>query len=135
MMKRPYRLVIMKLTNYLNAINHTKEPLLDTDDEFVEKGYTPYVINRCLSYFTDTIFHVNEMNAMSNIDKKFHFDYLVNSLRKRKRFSKWLKTEKIDEIEVVKKHYNYSYKRAKEVLPLLSKAEIEEIKSLYKGML
>ena len=58
----------MKLGEYLNAINHTKETLLDTDDESVEKEYTPYVINRCLSYFTDTIFHVNEMNRYSNID-------------------------------------------------------------------
>ena len=130
----PCQLVIMKLSNYLNAINHTKEPLLDTDDEFVEKGYTPYVINRCLSYFPDTIFHVNEMNTLCNIDKKFHFDYLRNSLRKRKRFSKWLKTEKIDEIEIIKRHYNYSYKRAKEVMSLLSKEEIEEIKSLYKDI-
>ena len=125
----------MKLSEYLNAINHTKKPLLDTDDEFVEKDYVPFVVNRCLSYFPDTIFHVNQLNQFLHAEKKLHFDYLLNSIRKRKRFSKWLKTEKIDEIEVVKKHYNYSYKRAKEVLPLLSKAEIEEIKSLYKDML
>ena len=124
----------MKLSNYLNAINHTKENILDTDDEFVEKEYTPYVINRCLSYFPDTIFHINQMNEMSHIDKKLHFDYLLNAIRKRKRFSKWLKTEKIKEIEIIKRHYNYSYQKAKEVLSFFSEEDIKELESRYKDI-
>tara|TARA_Y100000034_G_C6666037_1_gene292189 strand:- start:176 stop:553 length:378 start_codon:yes stop_codon:yes gene_type:complete len=124
----------MKLSKYLNAINHTKENVLDTDDESVEKEYVPYIINRCLSYFPDTIFYINQMNQMSYIDKKLHFDYLLNSVRKRKRFSKWLKTEKIKEIELIKRHYNYSYQKAKEVLPLLTKENIKEMEFLYKDI-
>ena len=124
----------MKLGEYLNAINHTKETLLDTDDESVEKEYTPYIINRCLSYFPDTIFHVNEMNRFTNIDKKLQFDYLTNSIRKRKRFSKWMKTEKIKQLEVIKRHYNYSYQKAKEVLSFFNEEDIKELESRYKDM-
>jgi hypothetical protein len=123
----------MKLGDYLNSINHTKENLLDTDDESVEKEYTPYIVNRCLSYFPDTIFHVNEMNRFANTDKKLQYDYLINSIRKRKRYSKWMKTENIKELEIIKKHFNYSYQKAKDVLPLLSRKELKEIESLYKG--
>jgi len=123
----------MKLGDYLNSINHTKENLLDTDDESVEKEYTPYIVNRCLSYFPDTIFHVNEMNRFANTDKKLQYDYLINSIRKRKRYSKWMKTEKIKELEIIKKHFNYSYQKAKDVLTLLSKEDLKEIESLYKG--
>jgi hypothetical protein len=123
----------MKLGDYLNSINHTKENLLDTDDESVEKEYTPYIVNRCLSYFPDTIFHVNEMNRFANIDKKLQYDYLINTIRKRKRYSKWMKTEKIKELEIIKKHFNYSYQKAKDVLPLLSKEDLKEIEELYKG--
>ena len=123
----------MKLGEYLNSINHTKENLLNTDDESIEKEYTPYVVNRCLSYFTDTIFHVNEMNRYSNIDKKLHYDYLISSIRKRKRYSKWMKNEKIKELEIIKRHFNYSYQKAKEVFHLLSEKDLREIESLYKG--
>jgi hypothetical protein len=123
----------MKLGDYLNSINHTKENLLDTDDESAEKEYTPYIVNRCLSYFPDTIFHVNEMNRFANIDKKLQYDYLINTIRKRKRYSKWMKTEKIKELEIIKKHFNYSYQKAKDVLPFLSKEDLKEIESLYKG--
>jgi hypothetical protein len=81
----------MKLGDYLNAINYTKEPLLDTEDESVEKGYTPFVVNRCLSYFIDTILYANEMNLRPETDKKMQFDYLQRTIRKNKRYSKWLK--------------------------------------------
>jgi hypothetical protein len=124
----------VKLSEYLKAINHTKEPLLDTDDEFVEKDYAPFVINRCLSYFTDTLFMVNEMNACPSIDKKMHFDYLLNSIRKRKRYSKWLKNEECQKVNVVKEYFGYSERKAREVVHLLSDSDIEEMaKYLYRG--
>lgn len=124
----------MKLSEYLKAINHTKEPLLDTDDEFVEKDYAPFVVNRCLSYFTDTIFMVNEMNACPSIEKKMHFDYLLNSIRKRKRYSKWLKNEECQKVNVVKKYFGYSERKAREVVNLLKDSDIEEMaKYLYRG--
>lgn len=124
----------MKLNDYLKAINHTKESLLNTDDEFVEKGYAPFVVNRCLSYFPDTIFHVNQMNECPSIDKKMHFDYLLNSIRKRKRYSKWLKNEECQKVNVVKEYYGYSERKAREVINMFSDADIEEMaKYLYTG--
>lgn len=124
----------MKLSEYLKAINHTKEPLLDTDDELVEKGYVPFVVNRCLSYFPDTLFMVNEMNACPTVDKKMHFDYLLNSIRKRKRYSKWLKNEECQKVNVVKEYFGYSERKARDVVNLLSDSDIEEMaKYLYTG--
>ena len=124
----------MKLSEYLKAINHTKEPLLDTDDELVEKGYVPFVVNRCLSYFPDTLFMVNEMNACPTVDKKMHFDYLLNSIRKRKRYSKWLKNEECQKVNVVKEYFGYSERKARDVVNLLSDSDIEEMaKYLYRG--
>lgn len=124
----------MKLSEYLKAINHTKETLLDTEDEFVEKQYTPFIINRCLSYFPDTIFYVNEMNACPSVDKKMHFDYLLNIIRKRKRYSKWLKNEECQKINIVKEYFGYSDRKAREVVNLLNDADIEEMtKYLYTG--
>ena len=125
----------MKLGDYLNAINHSKKRLLDTDDEFVEQQYAPYVINRCLSYFPDTIFHANQMNCIPSIDKKMHFDYLLNIIRKRKRFSKWLKAEgDSSNIEVVKEYYNYSERKAREALKILSDSDLKSMREyLSKG--
>ena len=124
----------MKLSEYLKAINHTKETLLDTDDEFVEKEYVPFVVNRCLSYFPDTLFHINEMNYYSSVDKKMHFDYLLNSIRKRKRYSKWLKNEECLKVNIVKEYFGYSERKAREVVSLLKDSDIEEMtKYLYRG--
>ena len=125
----------MKLGDYLNAINHSKKRLLDTDDEFVEKQYAPYVVNRCLSYFPDTIFHANQMNCIPSMDKKMHFDYLLNIIRKRKRFSKWLKAEgDSSNIEVVKEYYNYSERKAREALKILSDSDLKSMREhLSKG--
>ena len=101
----------MKLGDYLNSINYTKESLMDTEDEQVEKKYIPFIINRCLSYFIDTILHSNQMNFFNQLDKKIQFDYYQNAIRKRKRFSKWLKNEMGDDFEVIKNYYNYSKTR------------------------
>ena len=123
----------MKLTEYLNAINHTKESLMDTEDEQVERDYAPYVVNRCLSYFIDTVLHANQMNEFSQSDKKMQFDYLKNSIRKRKRFSKWLKNEMSDDFTVVKKYYGYSNTKTKEIISLLKKEEIEDMRIYLSG--
>ena len=123
----------MKLSDYLNAINYTKESLMDTEDEQVEKEYTPFVINRCMSYFIDTILYVNVMNQNSHISSKMQFDYLSNSIRKRKRFSKWLKKEMSDDIEIIKEKYNYSNVRAKEVADLFTSEQINEMDEYLHG--
>ena len=123
-----------ELKHYLNAINYEKKNLMDTDDEMWEKKYPPYVVNRCLAPFTDTIMLVNEMNKLHHLDKKLQFDFLLNSVRTRKRFAPWLKEEKIDNLECVKEYYGYSNEKAKSALKILNDEQIKTIKdSLNKG--
>ena len=123
----------MQLSEYLNAINYTKEPLMDTEDEQVEKKYTPFIVNRCLSYFIDTVIHANEINKHSSIDNKMQFDYYREAIRKRKRFSKWQKKEITDKLETVKEYYGYSNTKATEIMDLLSEDEIEEMRIYLTG--
>ena len=118
----------MRLGNYLTAINHSKEHLFDTEDETVEKDYYPYLVNRTLSYFPDTLMQANEMNFWCGVDKKMHFDFLLNSIRKRKRFCKWLKDIKPEDFETVKEYFNYSDKKTKEVMALLNENDISNMK-------
>ena len=123
----------MKLGEYLNAINYTKEPLMDTEDEQVEKKYTPFIINRCLSYFIDTVIHANEINRFASADKKMQFDYYRKAIRKRKRFSKWQKKEITDKLETVKEYYGYSNTKATEIMDLLNDNDIEEMRIYLSG--
>ena len=120
----------MKLSEYLNAINYTKENLLDTEDESVEKGYTPFVVNRCLSYFIDTVLYVNEMNRLPHTDKRMQFDYLRTSIRKNKRDSKWLKRESEENLELVKEFYGYSDSKAREILDIITDDDIVWMKQM-----
>jgi hypothetical protein len=123
-----------ELKEYLNAINHKKKPLMDTEDEAWEKKYLPFVVNRCISPFLDTIMLVNEMNRLHHLDKKLQFDFLLNSIRTRKRFAPWLKANKIDDLEYVKEFYGYSNAKAKSALTILTSEQVKEIKtSLNKG--
>lgn len=124
-----------ELKDYLKAINETKEPLLDTTDETWEKKYAPFVINRCMSMFYDTIMHSNEMNGLHFLPKRMQFHYLINSIRTKKRFGgKWLSQTKLKDLELVKEYYGYSNAKAKEALSLLSSDQIDNIKlSLRKG--
>ena len=117
----------MKLTDFLNSINHTKDDLFSSDIEYAEKMYQGFVVNRSLSYFPDTVFHANEMNILNGLDSKLQYDYLKYSVRKRKRFSKWLKNEKIENMDVVKEYFNYSNTKAQEALKVLSEDDISEI--------
>jgi hypothetical protein len=118
----------MKLGDYLTAINYSKENLLDSDDTTIEKDYTPFVINRCLSYFPDTILQVNEMNIRPSIDKKMQFDFLLGSIRKRKRFSKWIKDENVEDFEMIRDYFEYSNRKTKEIMHLLTEEDIENIR-------
>tara|TARA_R100000008_G_C3574137_1_gene164105 strand:- start:1108 stop:1494 length:387 start_codon:yes stop_codon:yes gene_type:complete len=123
----------MKLSDYLDAINHSKKPLMDTEDESVEKGYAPFVVNRCLSYFVDTVLYSNYMNQYPHISAKMQFDYLSSSIRKRKRFSKWFKKEESKDIEIIKEMYDYSDAKAKDVMQLLTPEQIKEIDEYLHG--
>jgi len=103
-------------------------------DDVDEKSYTPFMINRSLSYFPDTVLFANEMNANHHLDKKLQFHFLINTIRKRKRFSKWAKPIKESDLEVVKEYYGYSNEKAKQALSLLSDEQINLLKQkVYKG--
>tara|TARA_Y100000004_G_C8918294_1_gene414153 strand:+ start:232 stop:615 length:384 start_codon:yes stop_codon:yes gene_type:complete len=120
----------MKLTDFLNSINSTKKNILDGCPE-AERLYTPFVVNRCLSYFPDTIMQANEMNIHNHLENKVQYDYLLNSTRSRRRFSKWFKVENDSDIELIKEHYNVNNRRAKEYKSLMSKSDIESLRQLW----
>ena len=123
-----------ELKDYLNAINHTKEKLMDTEDEEWEKKYPPFIVNKCLAPFQDTILLVNEINQYPSVDKKLQFDFLINSLRPRKRFTPWVKAKKLNDIEYVKEFYGYNNEKAKVALTILNDDQIATIKQkLNKG--
>ena len=123
-----------ELKDYLNAINHTKERLMDTEDEEWEKKYPPFVVNKCVYPFQDTIMLVNEINQLPHVDKKLQFDFLINSIRSRKRQTPWLKAKKIEDLQYVKEYYGYSNEKAKQALDILSDEQIATIKEkLNKG--
>ena len=82
-----------ELKDYLKAINKTKEKLMDTDDKMWEKKYPPFIINKCLAPFSETIHLVNEMNIHNHLDSKLQFDFLLNSLRPRDRYTPWRKAK------------------------------------------
>ena len=110
----------------VKAVTHTKENLMV--DVHAEKGYAPYMVNRALSFFADTVFQANEMNRNYHLDNKLQFDYLLNNIRPRKRWSQWLKPEKIDNIDIVKEYYGFSNEKAKNALEILSVDQLEQIK-------
>ena len=112
---------------YANAINYTKKNIMI--DDVAEKSYSSYMINRQLSYFPDTVLAANEMNRNHHIDNRLQFDFFINIIRKRKRFSKWFKPELISDLDAVKKYYGYSNEKARQVLTLLSTEQINELKN------
>ena len=114
------------LSDFLNSINQTKVNLLVKDTN-LEKDYVPFIITKCFSYFPDTIFYANRLNQIAFLDKKMHYDYLLHSISKRKRFSKWVKPEENKDIEVIKEIFGYSDQRAREVLDLLPMDKIHEL--------
>ena len=123
-----------ELKDYLNAINHTKETLMDTEDEQWEKKYPPFIVNKCLAPFQDTIMLVNEINQLHQLDKKLQYDFLLNSLRTRKRYTPWLKATKLENLEYVKEFYGYNNEKAKVALDILDDEQISAIKQkMRKG--
>ena len=112
---------------YANAINYTKKNIMV--DDIAEKAYNSFMINRQLSYFPDTVLAANEMNRYHHLDNRLQFDFFINIIRKRKRFSKWFKPEQISDLETVKEYYGYSNEKARQVLTLLSTEQINELKN------
>jgi len=120
----------MNLTDFLNSINSTKKNA-PHNYPAAERLFVPYVVNRCLSYFPDTIMQANEMNMNSHIDNKVQYDFLLNSTRPRRRFSKWFKVESDPDVELIKTHFNVNTHRAREYKVLLSEDDINTLREAW----
>ena len=117
----------MELKDWLNSINFTKKNLIEEDPSEI-KDYAPYVINRCLSGNLDCILFANEMNRYSFLDKDMQYSFYLNTLRKRKRFSPWLRKDKVTDLEIIKQYYGYSNEKASNALKILTPEQIKFIK-------
>ncbi|ARW57024.1 clamp loader subunit [Synechococcus phage S-B64] len=122
------------LKDYLNSINYTKKSVMESDDPSWEKNYPPYIVNKCMSHHMDTVMYANEMNMYSHLDKKLQYDFFINIVRSRKRFSPWDKKQKMNDLEVVKQYYGYSNEKARQALNILTPDQLDVIKNkLNKG--
>ena len=116
-----------ELKDWLNSINFNKKNLTEEDPSVI-KDYPPYIINRCLSGNLDCIMFVNEMNKYSFLDKDLQYSFYLNTLRKKKRFSPWLRKDKVTDLEIIKQYYGYSNKKASQALKILTPEQISYIK-------
>lgn len=116
--------------DYINDINYDKKDIIrnSPNPELAAKGYNPWLTNKTLSYFQDTILYSNEMNKNAHLSNQMQFDYFLNSINKRKRFAKQSKKVVSDDINNIAKYYGYSLKRAEEVLSILTAEQIKTIK-------
>ena len=120
-----------ELKDWLNSINHTKKHLMD-EDPSLEKDYPPYVINRCLSGHLDCIMIANEMNQYHFLSKKLQYDFFINIVRPKKRFSPWLRKDEIKDLDLIKRYYGYSNEKAKQALRILTKEQLNFIRSKFE---
>jgi len=120
-----------ELKHWLNSINHEKENIMTEENK---KEYPPYIVNRCLSGFIDTVMMANEMNINHHLSTELQYIFLLNIVRPKRRFSPWLKKEKLNDLEVVKSYYGYSNEKARTALSILSDDQLNFIKlKLYRG--
>lgn len=119
----------MKPFDYINDINYGKKNVIENSDnpELAEKLYVPFITNKTLSYFIDCIGLVNEVNIRPNMQKKPQFDFLINTIRQKKRFTKWIKKVDDDKLNVIMSHYGYSYEKAKQVSNFFDEDKIKKI--------
>ena len=120
----------IELKDWLGSINQSKVNIIDEMPD-AESKYLPYIINRCLSGHLDAVMFANEMNLNHHLDKKLQYDFLLNTLRSKKRFSPWMKKEEMENLEIVKKYYGYSTEKAKQAVSILSD---EQLKSIRKKL-
>ena len=120
-----------QLKDYLYSINQSKKNILDDDPDAARK-YPAYVVNRCLSSFTDTVLYANEMNKNSHLPTKMQYDFLLNSVKPRKRFSPWARKDSIDYLDIVKEYYGYNDDKALQALRILTKDQLDKISYLLR---
>ena len=116
----------MELKDWLKSINETKTNLIDNDST-LEPKYLPYIVNRCMSGQIDTLMFANEMNISTHLDNKLQYDFLLYTLRKKKRFSPWMRKDELSNLSIVKEYYGYSDEKARQVLPLLTEDQLNII--------
>ena len=120
-----------QLKDYLYSINQSKKNILDDDPDAARK-YPAFVINKCLSSFTDTVLYSNEMNKNSHLPPKMQYDFFINSVKPRKRFSPWARKDSIDYLDVVKEYYGYNDDKALQALRILTKDQLDKISYLLR---
>ena len=120
-----------QLKDYLYSINQSKKNILDDDPDAARK-YPAFVINKCLSSFTDTVLYANEMNKNSHLPPRMQYDFLINSVKPRKRFSPWTRKDSIDYLDVVKEYYGYNDDKALQALRILTKDQLDKITYLLR---
>ena len=121
----------MELKDWLNSINFNKKNLID-EDPSIEKDYSPYIVNRIFSGHLDAVLFANEMNRYSFLPKKMQYDFFINILRPKKRFSPWLRKDTIKDLDYVKRYYGYSNEKAKQALRILTQEQLDFIKSKFE---
>ena len=127
-----YKMPKISPFDFVNAIHYTKENLIV--DEWSEKQYNPFIVNKSLSFGADTVIPANEMNSRPHVEKRLQFDFLSSTIRPRKRFNEWVKAEKIEELEIIKKYYSYNTEKALQALKILSSEQIQVLKErMFKG--
>tara|TARA_R100001086_G_scaffold116194_1_gene59581 strand:+ start:519 stop:905 length:387 start_codon:yes stop_codon:yes gene_type:complete len=118
--------------DFVNSINDTKVNIIV--DKWSEDEYNPFIVNKALSFTPDTVIYANEMNSRPHLEKALQYNFLINIVRKKKRFSKWIKKEKIEAIDVIKEYYGYNTEKARQAVSILSEKQIENIKErMFKG--
>lgn len=139
MAKKEKKLSFFDIVSNINAGPKAKDLLEDvtahTEEavslESPEKAYVPFMVNRSLSFFNDTVLFANEMNRYASLPTKMQYDFYRNAIRPRRRFSKWFKAlPDTKDIEVIKEHYGYSSEKAREVLPLFTASALSELHKL-----
>lgn len=119
--------------DFVKSINYQKQDLLEDDhDGELEREYIPYIVNKALSFTPDTMLQANEMNCKPFLDKKLQYHYLLNIIRKKNRFGKWIKHETLEKIDIIQQYYGYSIEKAKQVEPIFSNSDIDTIKRLLE---
>ena len=123
--------MIYELKDWLNSINQTKKNLID-ENPLSENEYPPFVINKCLSGHIDCLMYSNEMNMNHNLDKKLQYDFFINILRTKKRFSPWIRKDIVKDLDYVKKYYGYNNEKAQQALNILTKEQINFIRNKFE---
>ena len=117
----------IELKDWLNSINLNKNNIIKEDPD-TERKYAPFIINKCMSGHLDTVLLANEMNMNHSLSKSLQYDFFLNSLRKRKRYSPWIRKEQLENLDLVKSYYGYSSEKAKQVLNILTREQLSFIR-------